>query len=65
MSYLKAVVAVLSAVLVTVLTQFPENTGVQQWGPIVAALLGAVAVYFVPNAPVTEPAPAPVTPPTQ
>ena len=61
--YLKSIVAVLSAVLVTVLAQFPENGGVQQWGPIVAAFLGAIGVYLVPNTPTpVEPAPATVTP---
>ena len=61
--YLKAAVAVLSAVLVTVLAQFPENSGVQQWGPIVAAVLGAIAVYAVPNTPTVEPAPVAPLPP--
>lgn len=47
--YAKAVVAVLGAVLVTVLAQFPDNETVQTWGPIVASLLTAISVYVVPN----------------
>jgi len=49
--YAKAVVAILGAVLTTVMTQFPENTDVQTWGPIVASFLTALAVYLVPNTP--------------
>ena len=48
--YMKTVVAILGAVLTAVMTQFPDHQGVQQWGPIVSALLTAVAVYAVPNA---------------
>ena len=47
--YAKAVVAILGAVLTAVLTQFPESETVQQWGPIVAALLTTLGVYLVPN----------------
>lgn len=47
--YMKAVVAVVGAVLTAVLAQFPDNETVQQWGPIVSALLTALAVYVVPN----------------
>ena len=48
--YLKAIVAIAGAVLTTVLAQFPDSSVVQQWGPIVAALITAVGVYVVPNA---------------
>ena len=48
--YLKAIVAIAGAVLTTVLAQFPDSSVVQQWGPIAAAFLTAVSVYFVPNA---------------
>ena len=48
--YLKAIVAIAGAVLTTVLVQFPDSSVVQQWGPIVAALITAVGVYVVPNA---------------
>ena len=47
--YMKTVVAILGAVLTAVMTQFPDNAAVQQWGPIVSALLTALAVYAVPN----------------
>ena len=47
--YMKAIVAILGAVLTAVVTQFPDNEAVQQWGPIVSALLTALAVYAVPN----------------
>jgi hypothetical protein len=47
--YAKTVVAILGAVLTAVLTQFPDNEAVQQWGPIVSALLTALTVYAVPN----------------
>lgn len=47
--YMKTVVAVLGAVLTAVMTQFPDSEQVQQWGPIVSALLTALAVYVVPN----------------
>ena len=54
--YMKAVVAVLGAlvtalvaVLPVVMESFPEHQGVQTWGPIVSAFLTAVAVYVVPN----------------
>lgn len=47
--YTKTVVAILGAVLTAVMTQFPDNPAVQQWGPIVSALLTALAVYAVPN----------------
>lgn len=47
--YTKTVVAILGAVLTAVMTQFPDNAAVQQWGPIVSALLTALAVYAVPN----------------
>lgn len=47
--YAKTAVAILGAVLTAVMTQFPDNAAVQQWGPIVAALLTAVGVYAVPN----------------
>lgn len=48
--YMKSIVAILGAVLTAVVTQFPDNEAVQQWGPIVSALLTALAVYAVPNA---------------
>ena len=47
--YMKTAVAILGAVLTAVMTQFPDNEDVQQWGPIVSALLTALAVYAVPN----------------
>ncbi len=49
--YAKSIVAVLGAVITAVLAAFPENTDVQQWGPIVSAFLTAVSVYLVPNTP--------------
>lgn len=47
--YMKAIVAIVGALVTAVLTQFPDNDTVQQWGPIVSALLTAVSVYAVPN----------------
>jgi hypothetical protein len=47
--YAKTVVAIAGAVLTAVLTQFPDSEAVQQWGPIVSALLTALTVYAVPN----------------
>lgn len=47
--YAKTVVAIAGAVLTAILTQFPDNDTVQQWGPIVSALLTALTVYAVPN----------------
>jgi len=47
--YAKAIVAILGAVLTTVLVQFPDNSDVQTWGPIVATFLTAIAVYATPN----------------
>jgi hypothetical protein len=55
MKYAKAIVAVAGAVLVAITTQFPDNSVVQQWGPIVTSLLTAVSVYVVPNAPNAKP----------
>jgi hypothetical protein len=51
MKYAKAIVAVIGAVLTTVLVQFPDNADVQTWGPIVSSLLTAIAVYVTPNTP--------------
>lgn len=47
--YAKTIVAIAGAVLTTVLTQFPDNSDLQHWGPIVASLLTAISVYYVPN----------------
>lgn len=47
--YAKAVVAIVGAVVTACLTQFPDSEAVQEWGPIVSALLTAVSVYAVPN----------------
>jgi len=47
--YAKAIVAIAGAVLTTVLVQFPDNSDVQTWGPIVSSLLTAIAVYATPN----------------
>lgn len=48
--YAKTIVAILGAVLTAVMTQFPDTEAVQQWGPIIAALLTAIGVYAIPNA---------------
>ena len=50
-AYAKAIVAIAGAVLTTVLVQFPDNSDVQTWGPIVSSLLTAIAVYATPNTP--------------
>ena len=54
--YLKFIVAVVGSVVAALLTQFPTNTAVQQWGPIVATIAVAIGVYFVPNTPPATPA---------
>ena len=53
--YLKFIVAVVGSVVAALLTQFPTNTAVQQWGPIVATIAVAIGVYFVPNTPPAPP----------
>ncbi len=58
MKYAKAIVAVLGAVLVSVLSTFPDSQAVQQWGAIISALVTAVGVYVVPNL-TEQPAPEP------
>jgi peptidoglycan/LPS O-acetylase OafA/YrhL len=55
--YLKAIVAVLGAVLTTVLATFPDNPDVQHWGAIISSFLTAILVYFLPNTPATDQAP--------
>jgi uncharacterized membrane protein YfcA len=47
--YAKAIVAIVGAVLTTVLVQFPDSELLQEWGPIVASLLTAISVYMIPN----------------
>jgi hypothetical protein len=47
--YLKFVVAIFGAVVTTALVQFPDNSTVQTWGPIVVTVLTALGVYAVPN----------------
>ena len=53
--YLKFVVAVVGAAVAAALTQFPDNTVVQQWGPMVTTILVAIGVYWVPNSPLMPP----------
>ena len=44
-TYMKAIVAVIQAVLVGVQTYYPGA----KWEPIVTAVVGAALVYLVPN----------------
>lgn len=44
-NYMKAIVAVIQAVLVGVQTYYPGA----KWEPIVTAVVGAALVYLVPN----------------
>jgi len=47
--YSKAIVAVVGAVITTLLVQLPDNEVVQTWGPIITTFLTAISVYAVSN----------------
>lgn len=49
--YLKFIVAVIGAALTAATTAFPDASWLNTWGPIISAVLTAVAVYAVPNSP--------------
>lgn len=51
MKYAKAVVAIVTAALLAVKEALPLTDAQNSWVTIVLALLGAVAVYAVPNQP--------------
>lgn len=48
-AYAKFLVAVLGGTLTAVTQAFPDNTAVNDWGPLVLSVLTAIAVYGVPN----------------
>ncbi len=50
-----AVLGVLTTVLAVVVGQFADNAYVQLWGPIAAALLSSIGVYFVKNEDASDP----------
>ena len=53
--YWKAVVAVLTAVVITLATVLEDNViDTAEWLTIAAAFLGAIGVYVVKNAPLEE-----------
>lgn len=47
--YAKAIVALIGAVATWAATYFPDNTDVQQWLGLAAALVTVLLTYAVPN----------------
>ncbi len=55
--YAKAIVAVVSAGLVVVQTEIPISDLAHRWVSVSIAVVTAIAVYAIPNAPATLPDP--------
>ncbi|MES2211469.1 MAG: hypothetical protein V4515_14995 [Chloroflexota bacterium] len=55
MKYAKALVAVVTTMLVAAQTVIPMSTGTHGWVTVVLSGLGAATVYLVPNAPMPVP----------
>jgi hypothetical protein len=66
--YAKTIVAVVTAALVALVGALPMGSSATQWVNFALAVVGAIAVYLVPNAAAKRPVvpqPQPPVPPTR
>ena len=54
MKYAKTIIAVITAALVALANALPIGSSATQWVNFALAVVGAIAVYLVPNAPAAK-----------